>query len=76
VARNTWTVDRRGAQALLRSDAHVEVKGGPVGWLVRSIARRQAGRTGRQALGAFKYLVETGQAPGDLSKRLPVPATC
>ena len=76
VARNTWTVDPCGAQAMLRSDAHVEFKGGPLGWLVRPIASRQAGRMGRQTLGAFKYLVETGQAPRDLSKRLPVPATC
>jgi hypothetical protein len=76
VARNTWTVDPCGAQSILRSEAHVEFKGGPFFWLVQPIARRQALRMGRRALGGFKYLVETGQAPRDLSMHLPAPATC
>ena len=76
VARNTWTVEPCGVRTILRSAAHVEFKGGPVAWLVQPIAKGQAARMGRQALGAFKYLVETGQAPPDLSMHLPAPVAC
>ncbi|MBO0831860.1 MAG: SRPBCC family protein [Actinobacteria bacterium] len=76
VARNTWTVEPLGAQSILRSEAHVEFKRGPLGPLLKQLAKRQSARMGRQSLGAFKYLVETGEPPSDLSVRLPVPATC
>jgi uncharacterized membrane protein len=76
VARNTWTVESHGTQTIVRSEAHVQLKGGPLARLLDPIARRQACRMGRQALGALKYLVETGQAPADLSVRLPAPASC
>jgi hypothetical protein len=76
VARNTWTVEPRGTQTILRSEAHVEFKGRLLGRLLRPVARRQAFRLGRQAFGAFKYLVETGKAPTDLSVRLPAPVAC
>jgi hypothetical protein len=76
LARNTWTVEPHGTQTILRSAAQVELKGGLLARLVDPIAKRQARRMGRQALGAFKYLVETGQAPSDLSLRLPAPAVC
>lgn len=75
-ARNTWTVEPHDTQTILRSEAHVQFKGGPVAQLLDPIARRQALQLGRQALAAFKNLVETGQAPADLSARLPAPAAC
>jgi hypothetical protein len=75
-ARNTWTVEPHGTQTILRSEAHVRLKGGAAARLLDPIARRQARRMGRQSLGAFKYLVETGQAPADLSAPLPAPAAC
>jgi hypothetical protein len=76
VARNTWTVESHGTQTILRSEADVQLKGGPLARLLDPIAKRQARRMGRLALGAFKYLVETGQAPEDLSVLLPAPAAC
>jgi hypothetical protein len=76
VARNTWTVEPHGTQTVLRSEAHVQLKGGPLARLLDPVARRQARRMARQSLGAFKYLVETGRAPEDLSARLPAPAAC
>jgi hypothetical protein len=75
-ARNTWTVEPHGSQTILRSEAHVQFKSGTLGRLLDPVARRQARRMGRQSLGAFKCLVETGQAPADLSARLPAPAAC
>jgi len=75
-ARNAWSVEPHASQTILRSEAYVQLRGGPLAWLLDPLAKRQARRMGRQALGAFKYLVETGQAPADLSVRLPAPATC
>jgi hypothetical protein len=77
VARNTWTVQSHGTQTVLRSEVYVQLKDGPLARLLDLIAKRQARRMGRQALGAFKYLVETGQASrGWSSARLPARATC
>lgn len=76
VARNTWTIEPHGTQTILRSEAFVQLKGGPFARLMEPVAKWQSVRMGQQALGAFKYLVETGQAPSDLSARLPVPAAC
>jgi uncharacterized protein YndB with AHSA1/START domain len=76
VASNTWTVEPHDTQTILRSEAHVQLKGGLLARLLGPIARRQSRRMGRQALGAFKYLVETGRAPDDLSVQLPAPTAC
>ena len=76
VARNIWTVEPHDTQTILRSEAHVQLKGGLLARLLDPIARRQSRRLGRQALGAFKYLVETGRTPDDLSVHLPAPAAC
>ena len=76
VARNTWSVEPSGSQSILRSEAHVEFKGGPLAGLMGLIAKRQSHRMGRQTLGAIKHLVETGKAPEDLSLPLPAPANC
>ena len=76
VARNTWTVEPHDTQTILRSEAHVQLRGGLLARLLDPIAKRQSRRMGRQALGAFKYLVETGRPPEDLSVRLPAPAAC
>lgn len=76
VARNTWSVEPRGQQTILRSRAHVRLKGGLLAWPLEMAARRHARRMGRQALGVFKYLVEQGRAPNDLPTHLPAPSTC
>ena len=76
LARNTWTVEPHGTQTILRSEAQVQLKGRLLTRLLDPVAKRQARRMGRQAMGAFKYLVETGRAPADLSVRLPAPVVC
>lgn len=76
VARNTWSVEPHGPQTILQSEAHVQLKGGLLAWPLEIAARRQSRRMSRRALGAFKYLVETGRAPDDLAARLPAPSTC
>lgn len=76
LARNTWSVQPIGdAQALLRSDAEVELRGRVRGGLFGGVLRWQARRAGARSLGAFKYLVETGSAPAT-RRRYPAPATC
>ena len=76
VARNTWSVEPRGQQTILRSQAQVQLNGGLLSWPLEVAAKRQSGRMGRRALGAFKYLVEQGRAPEDLGAHLPSPSTC
>ena len=76
IARNTWSVEPHGQQTILRSEAHVQLKGGLLAWPLEIAARRQSRRMGGRALGAFKYLVETGRAPEDRAGHLPAPSTC
>lgn len=76
IACNTWSVEPHGQQTILRSEAHVQLKGGLLAWPLEIAARRQSRRMGGRALGAFKYLVETGRAPEDRAGHLPAPSTC
>jgi ligand-binding SRPBCC domain-containing protein len=74
-ARNEWSVQPEGDQALLTSEAVVVLKGGPLGRLLEPFAAYQSNRIGRRTLAAFKYLVEHGQPPPVKHAKLPRVAT-
>lgn len=76
-ARNTWTVEPRGEQSLLRSEAEVTLRGGFIGRLLEPLVAWQSRRLGRRALAAFAHLVEHGEPPVIRHGRLaPVRAGC
>lgn len=76
LARNTWTVEAvDSTKTVLRSDAHVVLRGARRDRLLSGVLRWQARRAGARSLGAFKHLVETGTAPAP-GHRHRAPATC
>jgi carbon monoxide dehydrogenase subunit G len=76
-ATNTWSVEERGRQTLVKSSAEVEVKGGVLGQLFEPILILASKQVGRRSLAAFKYLVEHGKPyEGNAKNRLPVPTIC
>lgn len=74
-AENTWSVEPDGEQTLLRSEAEVVLKGGPLGRLLEPVLRTQLNRVGPRTLAAFKYLVENGRPPEVKHSKLPRAAT-
>lgn len=76
VARNTWSVEPFGQeQTMLRSEAHVELRGSIRDRILRGLLHWQARRGAAHSLGAFKHIVETGAAPVR-GQRCPAPALC
>jgi carbon monoxide dehydrogenase subunit G len=76
-ASNRWSVEPRGEQTLVTSEAEVVLKGGIFGLLLQPIVKWMAGRLGARSLASLKYLVEHGHPLPRGARRLPpAPATC
>jgi len=77
-ATNVWSVHPQGAnQSLFKSEAEVELKGGPFGRLLEPIMALAFRRMGSNSLAAFKYLVENGRPYAGRHSDLPrAAATC
>lgn len=73
-ARNTWSVTPMGEQALVRSDAEMEFKGGWVGRLLGWLLLPLLVRFLPNPLVKFKYWVENGVPYVGKASALPVPA--
>jgi len=73
-ARNRWTLEPEGEQTVVRSEAHVVLKGGRWGRLLEPLLAMQFRRMGPPTLAAFKYLVEHGEAPSVRRSKLPAAA--
>jgi Polyketide cyclase / dehydrase and lipid transport len=76
-ALNTWSVEPRGGQSVLITEADVVLRGDVLGRLAEPLVAWQSRRLGRRSLAAFKYLVEQGEPPPGRHSRLPpAPAVC
>jgi len=77
-ASNYWSVHPEGEQqALLVSEAEIELKGGLLGRLLEPAMIARTRRMGMQSLAAFKFLVENGRPyKGDHSELPMAPRTC
>lgn len=76
-AVNRWSVIPQGAQALLTSEAELELKGGIFGRMLEPLLGPLMQRMAPNALAAFKYLVEHGQPYGGKASALPrAPSAC
>jgi hypothetical protein len=71
-ATNVWSVHPEGAnQSLFKTEAEVELKGGPFGRLLEPIMALAFRRMGSNSLAAFKYLVENGRPYAGRHSDLP-----
>ncbi|QXP82701.1 SRPBCC family protein [Methylococcus sp. Mc7] len=77
-ASNHWSVHPEGEhQALLMSEAEIELKCGLLGRLLEPIMIVRMRRMGAQSLAAFKFLVENGRPYEGNHSELPMaPTTC
>jgi hypothetical protein len=77
-ASNVWSVHPDGAQqALLVSEAEIELKGGLIGTLLEPAMLARMRRMGAQSLASFKYLVENGHPyKGHHADLPPAPTEC
>ena len=76
-AANRWSVLPHGEQALLTSEAELELKGGVLGRMLEPLIGPLMRRMAPNALAGFKYLVEHGHPYAGKAARLPrAPAAC
>jgi hypothetical protein len=73
-ATNRWSVVPHGDQAVLTSEAELELKGGALGRLLEPLIGPVLRRMAPTALAAFKYLVEHGQPYAGKASTLPKPS--
>lgn len=77
-ASNYWSVQPQGErQALLVSEAEIELKGGLFGRFLEPTMITRMRRMGAQSLAAFKFLVENGRPyEGHHAELPPAPTAC
>jgi carbon monoxide dehydrogenase subunit G len=76
-ASNRWTVEARGEQTLVTSEAEVVLKGGIFGVLLQPLVKVMANRLGTRSLASLKYFVEHGHPyPTGARPLAAAPASC
>jgi hypothetical protein len=73
-ATNRWSVGAHGAQALVTSEASVELKGGLFGRALEPLVRIAAIKAGNRSLARLKYWIENGHSYEGKVSALPVPS--
>jgi hypothetical protein len=74
LARNTWSVRAEGARTLITTDAEVQFRGGPVGWLLGFLLVPLLRLLLPNPLAKFKFWVENGRPYEGRASKLPRPA--
>ncbi len=73
VARNRWSVRAEGARTLVLSEAQVEFRGGPLGWLLGWVLIPLLRVLLPNPLAKFKFWVEQGRPFEGKASKLPAP---
>ena len=75
LARNRWRVRAEGARTLVTSEAEVQFRGGPLGWLLGWLLVPLLRVLLPNPLAKFKFWVENGRPFDGKASKLPTPAT-
>jgi uncharacterized protein YndB with AHSA1/START domain len=73
-ATNRWSVRPHGAQALVTSEARVELKGGAFGRALEPLVRMAVIKAGNSSLARLKYWIENGHSYAGRASGLPTPS--